>query len=75
VGISPQLFARICRFQASLTQLRTRQYQKFSDLAFEQDYADQSHHIRAFREFAGASPQQVRQQAQPGVPEFPELLR
>ncbi|WP_375418107.1 DUF6597 domain-containing transcriptional factor [uncultured Hymenobacter sp.] len=75
VGISPQLFARICRFQASLAQLRTRQYGKFSDLAFELEYADQSHHIRAFREFAGASPQQVRQRAQPGVPEFPELLR
>ena len=75
VGISPQLFARICRFQASLTQLRTQQYKKLSDLAFEQEYADQSHHIRAFREFAGASPQQVRRQAQPGVPEFPELLR
>ena len=75
VGISPQLFARICRFQASLTQLRTQQYAKLSDLAFEQEYADQSHHIRAFREFAGASPQQVRQQAQLGAPEFPELLR
>jgi AraC-like DNA-binding protein len=75
VGISPQLFARICRFQASLGQLRARQYEKLSDLAFEQDYADQSHHIRAFQEFAGASPQRFRQQAQPGVPDFPELLR
>ena len=75
VGISMQLFARICRFQASLSQLRTQQYAKLSDLAFEQDYADQSHHIRAFRDFAGASPQQMRQRAQPGVPEFPELLR
>ena len=75
VGVSPQLFARICRFQASLAQLRTGHYAKLSDLAFEQEYADQSHHIRAFREFAGASPRQVRQQAKPGVPEFPELLR
>lgn len=75
VGISPQLFARICRFQASLAQLRARQFEKLSDLAFEQEYADQSHHIRAFQEFAGASPQRFRQQAQPGVPDFPELLR
>ena len=75
VGISPQLFARICRFQASLAQLRAGHYAKFSDLAFEQEYADQSHHIRAFQEFAGASPQQVRQRAQPGLPKFPELLR
>ncbi|WP_426059258.1 DUF6597 domain-containing transcriptional factor [Hymenobacter sp. B1770] len=75
VGISPQLFARICRFQASLAQLHARQYEKLSDLAFEQEYADQSHHIRAFREFAGASPQQVQHQAQPLADDFPELLR
>ncbi|MBJ6109675.1 AraC family transcriptional regulator [Hymenobacter sp. BT523] len=75
VGISPQLFARICRFQASLTQLRASRFEKLSDLAFEQEYADQSHHIRAFQEFAGASPLRFRQQAQPGLPNFPELLR
>ncbi|PJJ60229.1 AraC family transcriptional regulator [Hymenobacter chitinivorans] len=58
VGVSPKLFARICRFQTTLTQLRAAQYDKLSDLALANDYADQSHHIRAFREFAGVAPHQ-----------------
>lgn len=35
VGISPKLFSRICRFQASLDQLRNNHYHKLSDIAFE----------------------------------------
>ena len=56
VGISPKLFARVCRFQASLTQLNQRNLTKLSDIAFENGYADQSHFIRSFREFTGYSP-------------------
>ncbi|MFD2572923.1 DUF6597 domain-containing transcriptional factor [Spirosoma soli] len=63
VGISPKLFARICRFQASLGQLRHNKYSKLSDIAFENDYADQSHFIRTFREFAGSSPYQFQKQS------------
>ncbi|GAB3510680.1 hypothetical protein GCM10027341_49350 [Spirosoma knui] len=62
VGISPKLFARICRFQASLGQLRNNTYDKLSDIAFEQEYADQSHFIRTFKEFAGVSPYQFQKQ-------------
>lgn len=61
-GISPKLFARICKFQASLKQLHGRQFRKLSDLAYENEYADQSHFIRAFKEFAGCTPQQYQQQ-------------
>ncbi|MBO2012752.1 helix-turn-helix domain-containing protein [Hymenobacter negativus] len=58
VGVPPKLFARICQFQATLRQLRTASYDKLSDLAFTHEYADQSHHIRGFKEFAGLSPRQ-----------------
>jgi AraC-like DNA-binding protein len=64
VGVSPQLFGRICRFQATLGQLRAASYDKLSDLAFNNEYADQSHHIRVFREFAGVSPRQHLHHAQ-----------
>lgn len=60
IGISPKLFSRICRFQATLQQLRNNNYGKLSDIAFENDYADQSHFIRAFKEFAGVSPLQYQ---------------
>lgn len=63
IGISPKLFSRICRFQASLQQLRNNDYGKLSDIAFENDYADQSHFIRAFKEFAGFSPFQYQKQS------------
>lgn len=75
VGVPPKLFARICRFQASLNQLRHGRYGKLSDVAFENDYADQSHHIRAFQEFAGFSPQQYQKRANEVVENFPELIR
>lgn len=60
VGLSPKLFARICQFRASLAQVGTAQYDKLSDVAYAHAYADQSHHIRAFREFTGLPPQQFR---------------
>jgi AraC-like DNA-binding protein len=63
IGLSPKLFARICRFQASLQQLKNSDYQKLSDIAYENDYADQSHFIRAFKEFAGFSPWQFQKQS------------
>ena len=63
IGISPKLFSRICRFQASLQQLRNNDYGKLSDIAFENEYADQSHFIRAFKEFAGFSPFQYQKES------------
>jgi AraC-like DNA-binding protein len=75
VGISPKLFARICRFQASLNQLRSNRYTKLSDIAFENGYADQSHFIRAFQEFAGFTPNQYQKQLLEVVANFPQLLR
>ncbi|MGX5816920.1 DUF6597 domain-containing transcriptional factor [Chitinophaga lutea] len=67
VGISPKLFVRIARVQASLQQLRQGAGGKLSDLAYGHDFADQSHFIRSFREFTGYSPLQFRKQS-------PEIL-
>ncbi|SKA06001.1 AraC-type DNA-binding protein [Chitinophaga eiseniae] len=60
VGITPKLFSRICQYQASLHQLKSSDYNKLSDIAFENDYADQSHFIRSFKEFTGCSPYQFQ---------------
>jgi AraC-like DNA-binding protein len=60
VGISPKLFSRIRQFQMSLEKLRKGENLKLSDIAYENEYADQSHFIRAFREFAGYSPNQYK---------------
>jgi len=60
VGLTPKLYARISQFQAAMELLRQQDYNKLSDIAFEHEYADQSHFIRAFKEFAGDSPFQFR---------------
>lgn len=75
VGISPKLFSRICRFQHSLTQLRNNNYSKLSDIAFENDYADQSHYIRVFKEFAGVSPYQYQKKNTEIVTNFPSITK
>src|SRR5690606_13999186 len=56
VGISPGQFRRICQFQSAFEQIRNKQFERLSDVAYEQNYADQSHFIRSFREFTEKSP-------------------
>lgn len=72
VGISPKLFFRICRFQASLDFIRSRTFDSLTELAYLHSYADQSHFIREFREFTGATPKQFLSQANERLPNFPE---
>jgi len=35
-----------------------RQFQNLSDIAYDNDYADQSHYIRAFKEFTNITPKE-----------------
>lgn len=74
-GITPKLFSRICRFQASLKQLKDISYDKLSDIAYGHDYADQSHFIRSFKEFSGLSPNQYLKQTNELVENFAEVLK
>jgi AraC-like DNA-binding protein len=75
IGVPPKLFASICRFQMSLGQLRTANYDKLSDIAFEHEYADQSHYTRVFKQFAGLSPYQYRKHSPEQVENFMLLRR
>ena len=75
VGISPKLYARVCRFQASLNQLKNNAYAKLSDIAFDNGYADQSHFIRAFKEFAGYAPHEYQKYPSEIIPGFPVLIK
>jgi AraC-like DNA-binding protein len=76
VGITPKLFSNICRFQASLNQLKSNNYTNLSDIAFDNGYADQSHFIRAFKGFAGYSPLQFQKHSSEDViQDFPVVLK
>ncbi|HTJ51790.1 MAG TPA: AraC family transcriptional regulator [Cyclobacteriaceae bacterium] len=72
IGVSPKLFARIARFQMSLNDIRSKDYSKLTDIAYNNNYADQSHYIREFKAFSGVSPQQFIRQANEQVENFPE---
>ncbi len=63
VGMSPKLFIRISRFRAAMGRLNNSDYDRLTDIAFEHDYADQSHFTRTFREFTGFTPRQYLRQS------------
>jgi AraC-like DNA-binding protein len=56
IGVSPNQFRRINQFNRAFQQLNSRQFQNLSDIAFNNDYADQSHYVRAFKEFTNITP-------------------
>ncbi|MFC0772122.1 helix-turn-helix domain-containing protein [Terrimonas alba] len=55
-GVSPNQYRRICQFQLSFAQLRSKKFDKLSDVAYDNDFADQSHFIRSFKEFTQTTP-------------------
>jgi AraC-like DNA-binding protein len=53
IGFTPKHYSRIVRFQHAKKKFATQL--SFADLAYECNYADQSHFIREFKEFSGMS--------------------
>ncbi|MDJ1506653.1 helix-turn-helix domain-containing protein [Xanthocytophaga agilis] len=60
IGVSPKLFMRIQRFQSALSLINTNPFRSFTDICYQLNYADQSHQIREFKEFAGMTPKQFK---------------
>ena len=58
IGVSPNLFRRICQFNNAFQQLNNRRFYTLTDVAFENGYADQSHFIRVFKEFTHSTPKE-----------------
>ncbi|OEK01492.1 AraC family transcriptional regulator [Roseivirga sp. 4D4] len=57
-GYTPKVFHRICRFNEILRQIGDKEKINWSQIAYEYDYADQSHFIKEFKEFSGFSPEE-----------------
>jgi AraC-like DNA-binding protein len=60
VGLSPKLYARICRFRRATAALAAAAPERAPDwarLALDCGYFDQSHLIHDFQEFAGSAPE------------------
>lgn len=56
IGISPNTFRRVRQFDAAFNDLNFRRFSNLSDIAYNHGYADQSHYIRAFKEFTAITP-------------------
>jgi len=56
VGVTPNQYRRICQFQLSFYQLRSKDFNKLTDIAYDSGFADQSHFIRSFKEFTQITP-------------------
>lgn len=72
VGITPVLYARICRFQSSLALFRQGKFRSLTEIAYSLGYFDQSHFIRDFKQFSGASPGTYLRKTIERMPGFPE---
>ncbi|SEO38391.1 transcriptional regulator, AraC family [Duganella sp. CF517] len=57
VGLSPKLYARICRFRRATAALKAAAAPDWARLALDCGYFDQSHLIHDFQEFAGSAPE------------------
>ncbi len=61
VGISPQLYIRVKRFNEAIRLIKTRQFERLTDVAYALNFSDQSHFIRDIKEFSGITPKSLSQ--------------
>ncbi len=58
IGLSPKQLAKTIRLQATLKKLLTQEVSSLTDLAYENNYFDQAHFNKDFKEFTGITPKE-----------------
>jgi len=61
VGLSPQVYLRMKRFHAAIRLIKTRQFERLTDVASALNFSDQSHFIRDIKAFSGMTPKSLSQ--------------
>jgi len=56
IGLSPKQLAKTIRIQTTLKALLNKEFTSLTDLAYENEYFDQAHFIKEFKEFTGLTP-------------------
>jgi AraC-like DNA-binding protein len=64
VGIAPQAYIRVKRFNEAIRLMKTRQYTKLTDIAYALNFHDQSHFIRDAKAFSGLTPKSISQKVE-----------
>lgn len=58
IGLSPKQLSKIIRLQATLQKLLADKNSKLTEIAYHNEYYDQSHFIKEFKAFTGFSPKE-----------------
>lgn len=58
IGISPKQLGKVIRLQAALKTLLSGHCENLTHIAYENEYYDQAHFIRDFKEFTGTRPKE-----------------
>lgn len=58
IGISPKQLSRAIRLQATLNLLLNKKSETLTDIAYENDYFDQNHFIKDFKDLVGVTPKE-----------------
>jgi len=64
VGITPQAYIRVKRFNEALRLMKARQYARLTDIAYALHFHDQSHFIRDIKALSGLTPKTISQKAE-----------
>lgn len=58
IGISPKQLSKVIRLHATLQMLVSQKPETLTDIAYENEYFDQNHFIKDFKEFVGITPKE-----------------
>ncbi|WP_206669650.1 helix-turn-helix domain-containing protein [Algibacter amylolyticus] len=58
IGLSPKQLSKTIRIQNTLKTLLNKDVPSLTDLAYENEYFDQAHFIKDFKEFTGLTPKE-----------------
>ncbi|WP_104402680.1 AraC family transcriptional regulator [Vibrio penaeicida] len=58
IGVSPKQLSKLIRLQSALKMLLTEEGESFTNIAYKNDYYDQAHFIKDFKEFTGVTPKE-----------------
>ena len=61
MGITPQFYIRVKRFNEAMKLIDTGKYETLADVAYALGFFDQSHFIRDIKEFSGVTPTSISQ--------------
>jgi len=75
VGISPERYIQIMKFQKSINLIQQNNFVSLTDLTYELGFADQSHFIRQFKAFSGMRPREAFKKLSKPEYSAPQILQ